>query len=475
MFRVLLPFFLSLIILSASPPVNGQINSTTNIGTELLQVEKISITGNKVTKEKIITRELSFKVGDKIGSNDLLNLKEENEKRLTNLGLFVSNEIEINRVGDKMEVLINLVERWYIFPIPQLSLGDRNFNVWWEQYNHDIDRLIYGIDFYWENFQGRNEQIFVKARTGFKQSFALAYQMPAVNGDFRHGLKVETSLDKERLLSFRTINNAEEFLEGDDFQLSDFKIGGLYTNRINYHQQHQVGMHWRNITIKDSLLAANPKFLSDPNGTDRFLTLSYAYTLNHRNIRAYPTKGYYLQLGATKEGLGVFGSTNRFLTDATLQGYLDIGKGIYLSQHLSGRMAWPKDRAFYFDQALGDNQDFARGYEFYVLDGPDYFLSRTNIRKQLFKLNIDVPLIDWEQIDNIPLEFYLKIFNDFGRVGSNPSVLKSGLNDSWLHGYGIGLDLVTYYDWVFRLEYSINREQEKGLFLHFEMDLSTED
>jgi len=34
-------------------------------------------------------------------------------------------------------------------------------------------------------------------------------------------------------------------------------------------------------------------------------------------------------------------------------------------------------------------------------------------------------------------------------------------------GFGAGIDFVTYYDKVLRVEYSINRMGEKGLFIHF--------
>ena len=34
-------------------------------------------------------------------------------------------------------------------------------------------------------------------------------------------------------------------------------------------------------------------------------------------------------------------------------------------------------------------------------------------------------------------------------------------------GYGVGLDFVTYYDKVIRVEFSTNKLNEFGFFLHF--------
>jgi hypothetical protein len=41
------------------------------------------------------------------------------------------------------------------------------------------------------------------------------------------------------------------------------------------------------------------------------------------------------------------------------------------------------------------------------------------------------------------------------------------LQNSLLLGYGAGLDFVTYYDVVLRLEFSVNLKNETGFFLHF--------
>jgi hypothetical protein len=41
------------------------------------------------------------------------------------------------------------------------------------------------------------------------------------------------------------------------------------------------------------------------------------------------------------------------------------------------------------------------------------------------------------------------------------------LANSWQYGYGVGLDLITYYDFVMRMEYSINKMKQSGFFIHF--------
>jgi hypothetical protein len=43
----------------------------------------------------------------------------------------------------------------------------------------------------------------------------------------------------------------------------------------------------------------------------------------------------------------------------------------------------------------------------------------------------------------------------------------NNMSNSFLYGTGVGLDFVTYYDKVFRFEYSVNAKGEGGIFIHF--------
>jgi hypothetical protein len=43
----------------------------------------------------------------------------------------------------------------------------------------------------------------------------------------------------------------------------------------------------------------------------------------------------------------------------------------------------------------------------------------------------------------------------------------SFLDNKFIFGTGIGIDFVTYYDKVLRLEYGVNDMGETGFFIHF--------
>ncbi len=77
--------------------------------------------------------------------------------------------------------------------------------------------------------------------------------------------------------------------------------------------------------------------------------------------------------------------------------------------------------------------------------------------------------IKTEKFSKVHYAFYINLFTDIGFVyeAYRDPALKNTFENELLVGYGIGLDFVTYYDIVIRLEFSANNKWEKGVFLHF--------
>ena len=79
------------------------------------------------------------------------------------------------------------------------------------------------------------------------------------------------------------------------------------------------------------------------------------------------------------------------------------------------------------------------------------------------------------RLEHIPLEafrtfyiaLYLDLYSDLGRVWDSRYAAQNFLSNRWINGNGLGLNLVTSYDQVLRLEYSVNAQAEQGIFLHF--------
>jgi len=103
-----------------------------------------------------------------------------------------------------------------------------------------------------------------------------------------------------------------------------------------------------------------------------------------------------------------------------------------------------------------------RGYEYFVMDGSLFALTRANIKRTLIDRNIKLP-IKYFQV--VPIRVYAKVFADAGYT-YRKDIGSQYLNNKFLYSYGIGLDIVTLYDIKIRLEYTFNREGLKDLYIH---------
>src|SRR6266487_2884891 len=122
-------------------------------------VGDIYVEGNKRTKPYIIERELPFKSGDSIYLPELVKAFEISRQQLINTSLFVDVVIALKSFrGYQVDIVIEVKERWYVFPIPYFKPIDRNLNEWAKQ-GYGVDRINYGFKFTYNNFTGRNDKL----------------------------------------------------------------------------------------------------------------------------------------------------------------------------------------------------------------------------------------------------------------------------------------------------------------------------
>src|SRR5690606_10003834 len=181
-----------------------------------IQINRIFIVGNKITHDRIILRELTLRHGDIIYNLDLPAIIENDKKKLINTRLF--NTVEIRPLELQpgfVDLLIDLNERWYTFPSPIFELSDRNFNEWWQTYDHDFRRVNYGLRLYQFNMRGRNETLRLTAQFGFQRKFELSYRFPFIDKRQKHGLIIDGDFTETKNLAYRTVDHKLDFLKAD--------------------------------------------------------------------------------------------------------------------------------------------------------------------------------------------------------------------------------------------------------------------
>ncbi|HYF66847.1 MAG TPA: POTRA domain-containing protein [Ohtaekwangia sp.] len=433
-----------------------------------LKVNRIFIVGNRLTRDQIILRELSLKTGDLIYSTDLVNILEVDRKKLINTRLF--NTVEINTLElepGKVDLVIDLKERWYTFPSPIFDLSDRNFNEWWENYNHDFDRVNYGLRLYQFNMRGRNETLKLVAQFGYVKRFELSYRFPYIDKNQKHGLGIDFDYSEAKNMAYQTNDHKLEFIEGKEVLRTVRGAALSYVFRNSFYETHTFKAEYRSNSIRDTIQQLNSNYLGNENTHQEYPAITYQFISDHRDYIGYPLKGYYLNAFATKCGLSDNDDLNKLEASVSQAFYIDLKKDFYLSNNIVGYLSTPDNLPYFNYGALGYKKQFVRGYEVYVIEGPSYVMNKTTLKKKIFSRTYHWKAMPIEQFRHIPFAIYFKIYGDIGYVRNYENYpMGSRLSNKLLSGIGAGFDLVGSYDAVLRFEYTLNAEGQHGFFFN---------
>lgn len=454
-----------------SLPYAGQLD-------DFVYIDSISILGNTKTKKRIILREINLQPGDRIALADLGPALEQNRLYLMNTGMFTRVDIRFKTwegATNKIHLVIDVAEGWYLFPVPLFELADRNFNVWWVEQNRSLQRINFGMDFTNLNFTGRMDRLKVGAKFGYTRSFNLRYQLPYINRSQTLGLLVNIRYAQNREVNYATIHNKQEFFRDDNqFLYSRFFSEFAFSYRPKIKSFHNFGVTYHQNQVDDLVATElNPDFFLNQKEDQQYFSARYEYIYDNRNVRAYATAGNYLSLSVEKDGLGLFPDRNGLTLFTLFHQYLPLNNKWNVSLESAGKVSLMRTQQPYNDnRALGFGQYTIHGYEYYIVDGLDLGVLRSSLRYQLFDRNFSLGrLIPLKAYRQMPLKLYLSLNNDIGYVNDPYDPGQNFLNNRLLWGGGLGLDFIVYYDKVFRVEYSLNHLKEGGLFLHFNLGI----
>jgi len=430
-----------------------------------VRVNKIIVAGTARTRRQILLRELSFKEGDLVGSDSLLYLRTLNKDRLYNTTLFTEVSLRFIPVDStKIDLLISVKERWYIWPEVSFQLADRNFNVWWTEQHRDLHRANIGLTLKDRNFRGNMESLGGTVQLGYTQKFSIDYSRPYFDKAQKQGFGFSVSLAKSQEMAYITDSNKLLFVRDRDHYINrQFDAAVIYTIRPGYATRHLFQLAYRDYEVADTVVQLNPDYYENGSRYLRMLEVSYRFDINKVDNWNYSLRGYKL-VSYTSARIGFEGA--RFQAYTTMEaGYFQHpAPKWFLSYIFRGRLTLPEDQPYSFRTALGTKSDYLRGYEYYVVDGSQYGLLRVDLKREL--LNKVFRKVSVRYLPGIPLRIYPKIFADLGYV-TNRYPGNSFLNDRLLYSGGIGVDILTAYDFKIRLEYTWNHLGQNGLFLHF--------
>jgi len=404
---------------------------------QIVQIDSIRITGNDITEEYIIRRELNITSGDSITSKQL----KFNQERVFSLGLF--NKVKISVLEEKnINILeINVQESWYIYPLPYFKLRDDR-----------ISTASYGLILLYKNFRGRNETLTGFAIFGYDPSYILSYYNPVlITGKnltfgFNFGY---TDLQNRNIISQK--------LNGDNFSYN-YIFGSIsFGYRFNLFNTIQQTTGYEYIDVPSSVAPLT----STSDNIDRVLSFSLSYEFDNRNLKQFSNNG---NLGVAEfihKGFGINGiSYNIFNLD--LRRYQSLYNDLSIKFRGLYRHTFGETIPFYALSLLGDSE-YVRGHRFNKREGNNYLLSSLEINYPLIKewnLSFDLPLLP-KSLTSARIGLYANAFFDTGTTYYNGASLKINSFDS---GWGFGFTLLILPYNAIRFEYGYN-ENNEGEFI----------
>ncbi len=431
-------------------------------------INRIGIIGNKVTKDHIILRELTFSENDTVSSSVVQAKLRSSKENLLNTSLF--NFVTIDTIptnDERIEILISVAERWYTWPIPIFEIQERNFNTWWETRN--FDRANYGFFLERENFRGRKEDLSFYFQFGYTEKYGITYRIPYLTRRQTSGAGITFSYSRNHEVAYASVDNKQLFFKDESGYVRQEFTGKLYyTYRSGIYNTHTIETKYVNSRINDTLFEYSSDYFLYKETAIEYVSLDYFFRSDHRNSRIFPLKGHYLELEATKLGFGLLSNEkidvwNFFLT---LKQYQKLSNRFYLAGGLRFKYSPTPNQPYYVQRGLGWG-DYVRGYEYYVIDGQSYGTAKLGLKYEIIKPRIVKVPLPFNKFNTFHYALYAGIFGDAGYVDDNRYAQKNPLANSFLYGYGAGIDYVTYYDIVFRFEYSFNKMLEHGFFVSF--------
>lgn len=413
-------------------------------------ISDIVITGNKITQDEIILREMKSGKGKIFTAEQY----EDDNESIYNLGLFVNADIiPVLQPENKVILNVKVHEKWYIFPSPFISFTDGDLTKW-----------TAGLGARWQNFRGRNESVSLSFGVGYNPFIRASYSIPWIGSKMHLFTTVSGSYSRDANRSLLALgrNNGDPVTYNRDSNFDYINYTARLTMGKFFTKQFSVFADIGYTFLRVSQYQ-DGRTLS-PDGVDRYLLLGVGTGYDTRNFREYATKGYYFHANYEHYGLVRrdvnFGRLNaearEFIpVNFTNDYYITLASRFYTSVAIGSVIP------FYNHKYLGFGDDFVRGWARLGYEGDDDITLYNEVR---------IPIIQPSFIkgDRIPLikklpylkdfsyryGLYFTMFYDFGGIWNKDDKFQS---IKFMSGTGIGLNailpfgLIGKIEWAFRL------------------------
>ncbi len=261
-------------------------------------VERVDVTGNVRTLDKVIRREILLAEGDAFNTSKVRRSKE----RLESLGFFKKDEVKIDNVPSEVYPDRTIITA----KVEEQSTGELQFGIGYSS----ASGALFDVGIRERNLLGKGQDLTL--------NFSLAQRQSQINLSF-----TEPAWHDRRVVA-----GADLFATRTDY--SDFagytsqSIGGSLRVGWNYNEYMFQRVSYQLSTTKlTGINDFSSLYVREQVGSTLLSQVSQTIALDHRNNAIDPSRGYYVSITSDLAGLG---GTERFVR-------VGAGAGIYMQPY----------------------------------------------------------------------------------------------------------------------------------------------
>jgi outer membrane protein assembly factor BamA len=432
--------------------------------TALFTIKEILIEGNQKTKDKIILRELPFTLDEQYSLNVLIEKFAKAKEQLMNSSLFLDVIVSLQTLDDyNASVKVQVKERWYIFPIPFAKVVDQELQQWATQSKLDMGKVKYGIKITHKNITGRNDRLTLNLTNGFTKQLAFGYSGLPLDKALKWSSSVSVALGQNRDFQYATVGHKGlSYRDNDNFVHKYFNASVEASYRKAIKTRHTFGIGYTNESLSDTFLNMHHQFQL-PKRHMNYPEFYYRFQYYDADFIPYPTRGYVSEMSLSRKGLG--GEMNLWQLAARTSASWPLNDKYFFNARLTGIVKLPFKQPF-INQRMLIGGTYMQGYEDFQIDGVAGGFTKATLTRKFLQTAIHIPSQRIKKLNTIPIKIYGKVYGNTGYVYAEEKDPTNKLNNRWLYSGGIGLDVVLFYDFVFKLEWSWNHLRQNGVYLH---------
>jgi hypothetical protein len=212
----------------------------------------------------------------------------------------------------------------------------------------------------------------------------------------------------------------------------------------------------------DTAFAIQPAYFPNLKKTFSYADLTLSYSKVKFNYNPYPTQGASTELALYQR----FSDQSNFTSIQFRKVFthsFSANNFIYLESNSIGK--WVPNQNYSDRKLMGYGNMQMSGLEYYIIDGNAASMVKAQMQHSIGTFHAK-SILNKKYFPEIKYQFWLKVFSNLGYVYSERPLNSSRLSNILLRTAGVGIDIVGIYDFVLKIDYSVNQLGDKGVYLH---------